>query len=214
MLVILMKKQVDKEHYDFSNYMSKRRWCSIWHQLDEVLSLTPENVLEIGPGPGLFKVVASGFGLKVETLDIADDLNPDIVASATDIPLPDQSYDVVCSFQMLEHIPFDMSIDALKEMARVSRRSIVISLPDAEIRWPYSLHVPKYGAKKFLIKRPFLKIKEHQFDGEHHWEINKKGYELKVVQEAIGNALHGFYINKTYRVPENPYHRFFVFSRN
>lgn len=167
-----MKKQVDKEHYEFSSYMSKRRWCSMWHQLDEVLSLEPDNVLEIGPGPGLFKAVAGGFGLKVETLDIAEDLNPDIVASATDMPLPDQSYDVVCSFQMLEHIPFEMSIAALKEMARVSKSNIIISLPDAEIRWPYSFYVPKFGTQNVLVKRPFLKIKEHQFDGEHHWEIN------------------------------------------
>ncbi|AJQ95470.1 class I SAM-dependent methyltransferase [Gynuella sunshinyii] len=208
-----MDKQVEKKHYDFSKYVTKERWCSIWHQLDEVLGLEPESVLEVGPGPGLFKAVAGGFGLKVDTLDIAEDLNPDIIASAVDMPLSDKSYDVVCSFQMLEHIPFDMSKNALKEMARVSRNHIVISLPDAEIQWPYSLYVPKRGTKKLLLKRPFSKIKEHEFDGEHYWEINKKGYELQVIQGEIENSLEGFKLKKTYRVPENPYHRFFVFER-
>lgn len=209
-----MKKQVEKEHYDFSKYMGKRRWCSIWHQLDEVLKLEPETILEIGPGPGLFKAVAAGFGLKVQTLDIAEDLNPDIVASATDMPLEDKSYDVVCSFQMLEHIPFEMSLDALKEIARVSKKHIVISLPDAEIRWPYSLHVPKLGTKTIQLKKPLAKVKEHVFDGEHHWEINKKGYELPAIQAEIEKAVSEFKLDKTYRVPENPYHRFFVFTRH
>ncbi|ERS11286.1 hypothetical protein Q673_11160 [Marinobacter sp. EN3] len=208
-----MKRQVEKEHYDFSKYMSKSRWCSMWHQLDEVLKLEPKTTLEIGPGPGLFKAVAAGFGLKVQTLDIAEDLKPDIVASATDMPLEDKSYDVVCSFQMLEHIPFKMSLDALKEIARVSGKHIVISLPDAEIQWSYSLHVPKLGTKTIQMKKPLVKAKEHVFDGEHHWEINKKGYELTTVQAEIEKAVSGFKLEKTYRVPENPYHRFFVFTR-
>ena len=64
-----MKKQVEKEHYRFSRYMTKERWCSIWHQLDEVLRLQPNNVLEVGPGAGLFKALAGNFELKIDTLD-------------------------------------------------------------------------------------------------------------------------------------------------
>ena len=212
-MVCIMKIQVNKNHYNFSRYMKKKRWCSIWHQLDEVLGLEPEKVLEIGPGLGLFKSVASVFGLRIDTLDIADDLKPDILASATDIPLADKSYDVVCSFQMLEHIPFDMTIDALKEMARVSKKYIVISLPDAEKRWPYSFFIPNVGIKSFSIKKPFHKIKENKFNGQHYWEINKKGYELEVIKKKFLDTLVGFELIKTYRVPENLYHRFFIFVR-
>jgi SAM-dependent methyltransferase len=208
-----MKKQVEKEHYDFSRYMSKKRWCSVWHQLDEVLKLQPERVLEVGPGPGLFKSVAQSFGLTIVTLDIAEDLCPDIVASATNIPAADDSYDVVCSFQMLEHLPFEMSLDAFHEMARVAKSHIIISLPDAEVRWPYSFYVPKIGSKTVLLKRPRLKVRDHEFDGEHYWEVNKKGFELEFILSNLLSFAEEFSLTKTYRVPENPYHRFFVFDR-
>ena len=48
------KVQVNKEHYQFKNYLNKKRWMSIWYQLNEVLSLEPESILEIGQGAGLF----------------------------------------------------------------------------------------------------------------------------------------------------------------
>ena len=85
------KKQVDKTHYEFYRYMSKGRWASLWHQLDEVIQLKPSNVLEVGPGPGAFKQMAILFGLAVETIDLDPDLKPDHVGSATALPFADAS---------------------------------------------------------------------------------------------------------------------------
>lgn len=82
-----MKKQVEKDHYTFGGYINKPRWSSMWHQLDEVLALEPETVLEIGPGPGVFKAVAKLFGPCVETLDLDPELKPDHVAPADEMPL-------------------------------------------------------------------------------------------------------------------------------
>lgn len=145
------EKQVEKGHYEFSRYMSKSRWCSVWHQLDEVQKLKPNRVLEVGPGPGLFKTVAATFGISVETLDFDPDLKPDHVGSATAMPFDDASYDVVCAFQMLEHLPYEASLQAFGEMARVSRRHVIISLPDARPVWRYQVHIPKFGPCDFFI---------------------------------------------------------------
>lgn len=206
-----MKKQVDKDHYRFSTYVGKRRWTSIWHQLDEVLSLEPETVLEIGPGPGVFKAVASVFGVRVETLDIDPDLKPDHLGSADDMPLDDNSYDIVCAFQMLEHVPYRTSLKIFGEMSRVARRYIVISLPDSRPAWPYSLHIPAKGDLKFIVPLPRMALREHRFDGEHHWEVDKKGYALNnIIGDFIAASSAKSY--KTFRVKEFPYHRFFVFS--
>lgn len=201
-------KQVDKSHYEFSRYMHKARWNSVWHQLDEVIRLKPGSVLEIGPGPGVFKNMASLFGVKVETLDIDPELRPDHVGSATALPFDDNTYDVVCAFQILEHLPYDVALKAFKEMVRVSRGHVVISLPDAKPVWRYHFYIPKLGVFDWLLSRPFHRMQRHHFDGEHHWEINKHGYHLSRVLEDFGAACS---LTKTYRVVENPYHRFLSF---
>lgn len=203
-------KQVDKSHYDFERYMTKARWTSVWHQIDEISRLKPKNVLEIGPGPGVFKKVASAFGIPVETLDLDPELNPDHVGSVTAIPFDDKTYDAVCAFQMLEHLPYETSLQAFREMARVSKRHIIISLPDAKTMWLYRAHIPKFGSHDILIPRPTLKVRNHEFDGEHYWEISKKGYDLSRIVKDFCEISQ---LIRTYRVPENPYHRFFIFSR-
>lgn len=208
-----MRKQVDKSHYEFSSYVRKPRWTSIWHQLDEVTKLNPKQVLEIGPGPGLFKTIATALGIHVETLDIDRELKPDHMASVSEMPFADSSYDVVCGFQMLEHLPWDDSRCAYLEMARVAKKGLVISLPDAAIRWPLSLHVPIIGKIDILVPKPSLRPQAHKFDGEHYWEINKHGYPLsRIIEELFSQPQIS--LKKTYRVPENPYHRFFVLSKS
>lgn len=207
-----MQKQVDKSHYEFGKYMHKRRWASMWHQLDEVIKLNPERVLEVGPGPGLFKAAAGVMGVRVETLDLDPELEPDHVASVFDMPFADSAFDVVCAFQVLEHLPFERSQEAFQEMARVANKAVVISLPDAATRWPMSFHVPMIGAVKFSIPKPRLAAPRHEFDGEHYWEINKAGYPLKRVTDAFLNA-GPVRLARTFRVHEHAYHRFFVFEK-
>jgi predicted SAM-dependent methyltransferase len=203
--------QVDKSHYCFSKYVKKMRWLSIWHQLDEVLSLEPHTVLELGPGPGLFKALATHFGIRVETVDLDPELEPDYVTSATELPMENDSYDCVCAFQMLEHLPYDQALQVLGEMIRVTKKHIVISLPDAKPVWVYMLHIPKLGRKTVHIPRPRLKKPVHEFDGQHYWEINKTGYSLgKVISDFTQNRAS---LIKTYRVKEYPYHRFFIFTK-
>ena len=208
-----MQKQVDKEHYAFSRYMHKQRWASVWHQLDEVLAFEPNTVLELGPGPGVFQAVASQFGPRVETLDLDPDLNPDHVAPADAMPFEDDAFDVVCAFQMLEHVPYEKSLAIFAEMARVARKGVVISLPDASRRWPYSLYIPKIGVLYILIPRPRIRAPEHRFDGEHYWEINKAGYPLARVRRDLAQAGQ-LRVSKMFRVSEHSYHRFFVFSKS
>jgi Methyltransferase domain len=201
-------KQVDKSNYEFTRYMHKERWSSVWHQIDEVVRLKPESVLEIGPGPGVFKSVAALFGIHVETLDLDHELKPDYIGSATALPFASGSFATVCAFQLLEHLPYEMSLKAFEEMVRVSERNVVISLPDDRPVWRFLF--PRFGSRGMLLPRPMSRLRHHEFDGEHYWEINKEGYELCKVVRDLSRFCR---LKSTYRNFDNTYHRFFVFEK-
>lgn len=202
-------KQVNQEHYEFKKYVTKLRWISMWHQLDELMRLRPERVLEIGPGPGLLKATAAQFGVSVETLDLDADLNPDHEGSVTNMPFPEQSFDVVCAFQVLEHLPYEMALEGYREMRRVSRGNLLISLPDAKLVRRYAGYFPKIGKIDWLVPRPFTRPKRHEFDGQHHWELNKRDYPLERIMSDFSDNES---VIRTYRVQEIPYHRYFVIT--
>jgi hypothetical protein len=131
-------KQVDHSHYAFHKYMSRARWASVWHQLDEVLRLAPASVLEIGPGTGVFKAAATAFGLQVQTLDPDPELKPDFVGSALALPLADAAVDLSCAFQVLEHLPYADSMKAFRRDGargappcgdQPARRAAAVALP-------------------------------------------------------------------------------------
>jgi len=208
----MRNKQANQSKYKFGKYMRKKRWLSLWHQVDEVLALGPSTVLELGIGPGFFKALMSHCGIPVTTVDIDPELNPDHLASATDLPFADDSYECVCAFQMLEHLPYEESCRAFSEMVRVAQKHIVISLPDAKKIRPLSIQYAKSERVIFLIPRPRISPRPHKFNGQHFWEINKKGYLLpKIIGDFTRH--HKIRIVNTYRVKENPYHRFFIFKK-
>lgn len=179
------KKQVEKSNYDFSNYVGKPRWSSTWHQLDELIQLQLDRTLEIGPGSGILKAVAALFGADVDTLDLDPDLQLDYVGSATDSPFPSNSFDVVCAFPVLEHLPYDTAMQAYQEMLRVSRGRVLISLSDAKLVWRYLLYLLKLGPFDFLISRPFAFSRKHLFDGQHYSEINTRRFLLSKAIEDL-----------------------------
>lgn len=111
-------------------YNTKERFASFWHQLDEVLELGGRTVLEVGPGSGLVTDWLRRAGQTVTTVDIDKAVAPDHVASVTELPLPDRSHDTVLCSEVLEHLPRDRVEPALRELARVADRGLVISVPD------------------------------------------------------------------------------------
>lgn len=208
-----MNKQVEPDHYNFENYMSLPRWNSIWYQLSEINRLKAKTVIEVGPGLGYFKVAASLMNIDIQTVDLDPALKPDHVADANDLPFDEDSFDVGCAFQVLEHMPFSIALGALSELARVARHYVVISLPDSQRTWRYLLHLPKFGERKISVKWPHLIKSNHEFDGEHYWELNKQNYGMKqVIASFLG--LGCLSLNHTFTPFENPSHRFFIFSIN
>lgn len=208
-----LQKQVEKAHYDFSRYVRKNRWNSFYHQIDEIIKTNPNSVLEIGVGAGISKCVLKDIlHYHYESIDIDEELHPDHTGSVLDMPFADKQYDVIGCFQVLEHLPFNDFEKALSELFRVANKAVIISLPNAES--VKQINIPKLIKSK-LIKKPFTQLKQHVFDGEHYWEINKAGYELDKIIRKIKTQgdVFNFVLEKEYRVYENPYHHFFVLKR-
>lgn len=197
--------------YQFREYISKERFCSYWHQIDEIMSLKPEAVLEAGVVYGFVSNFLKYSGVNITTLDITSEVKPDVVGSVTSMPFKDSSFDVAACFQVLEHLPFEDFEKALSELGRVSRRYVIISLPDVTRHARLFIKIPKIFEIKKLFQLPRLKDPVHVFDGQHLWEIGKKGYSLKKIMQYINK---GFNVIKTYRVFEIPYHRFFILEKN
>lgn len=206
-----MNKQVDKNTYNFENYCYSERWHSYWHQLKEILELSPKNVLEIGAGD---KVIAdyirNNTNIDYKCADIAEDLKPDIICSIDNIKSEDRAYEMVCAFEVLEHLPFEKLELALKELHRVSRKYVIISLPHWGRHFSIDIKLPFVKNIKCQCKISWPSI-EHKFNGQHHWEIGKKGYPLKEIKKIIIET--GFDIKKDYIAFYSPYHHFFVLKK-
>lgn len=206
-----MTLQVESNRYLFNKYVSKERFCSYWHQINEIMILNPESILEIGIGDGLVSNYLKHKGLNIITMDIDEGLNPDYVGSVLSMPFSDKCFEVISCFEVLEHLPYDDFYKALNEIYRVSRRYVVISLPDATRAYPLYIKMPKIGKFRILVPVPRLKVLKHKFDGQHYWEIGKMSYPLHRIIDDIKKC--AFQLVKCYRVFEMPYHRFFILEK-
>lgn len=202
--------QVGKSHYQGAAYRSKERWVSYHYQIELIERTGAKTVLEVGVGAGVLARELSARGISVTTLDIAEDLAPDIVGSVTSIPLPEKSVDVAVAFEILEHVRFEDVPHALRELARVARTHVILSLPHPG--WVFScvLKVPLLPRLELFFQIPFF-WKRHVFDGEHYWELGKRGYPVRrflCLAEKAGLRC----ISRT-RYADDPGHRFFSFTK-
>lgn len=202
--------QVDKSHYAGVAYRSNERWNSYWHQLALVAATNPQNVLEVGVGSGVVARELRSRGVAVTTIDIAEDLKPDVVGSVTDMPFEKNSFDCVLAAEILEHIEFSDVPQALSEIARAARTHAVISIPHPG--WVFSIiyKLPLLPRISLLFQLPFF-WKTHQFNGEHYWELGKKGYPTGHFIATAKEA--GLTLVSLEKHADDPAHRFFLFEK-
>lgn len=207
------KIQVKEGHYAKRSYNSLERFISYHYQIDSVLRAKEiESVIEIGAGNGIVAGYLSDIGIHVTTCDFDQRVKPDIVADIRNIPVPDKSYDAVLAFQVLEHIPFEDFVNALPELARISKKYVIISLP---YRSSYFELILKFPGIRTLFKRNFFDLslrfpiafKGFDTSGQHHWEIDRKKFSLGKVRKALEQR---FSIKEEFSPLLNKFHYFFI----
>ncbi len=194
--------QVAPEHYDFERYEDAERWMSYWHQIRAVLAVRPRTVLEVGPGSGVFRRYLEHTGVTVKTLDIDASRGVDYVADITrlDETLPaGLTFDAVCAFQVLEHLPLDQFETCLDNLARRSNQHVFLSLPyrGLRIRWSFW-----WGDYLLSLGHKFMLPWRHKPIPEHYWEL---GYPLTARKITRKIERHLDVVSRGF-IRENPYH--------
>jgi SAM-dependent methyltransferase len=197
--------QVDRTHYEWGTYVTRARWASLWHQVDEVLRSGAETCLVVGTGDGIVPGVLRGRGVSVATCDLARDVDPDVVADVRELPFGDGEFGCVLCAQVLEHVPVRDLGRAVSELARVAAHTVVISVPQRGRTWEVNVRVPLVGRLERAGSLPART--RHTFDGQHHWELGRGGLARSVFERTLADSAR---VERTFVVPSNPYHRFYV----
>lgn len=209
----MITPQVAPGHYHSHQYDTPERLYSYGCQIGTILEIGSRYVLEIGIGNGFVSRYLRDCGVRVTTFDLDGKLKPSVCGSVTNLPFANNSFDTVTCFQMLEHLPYEIVPNALAELARVAAKQVVLSVPDVSpyFQWKYDL--PFLGQCYGLRSLHFWPwSKQHTFDGEHYWELGKKGYSLRGFIASLQSA--GLTAYSWQRALGIPYHRFFVATKD
>jgi SAM-dependent methyltransferase len=207
--------QVGNGYYLTEEYASIERFISYFYQLDTIRNVNPSSILIIGVGDDVIPNLLRKAIPKVTTLDIDKSLQPDVVGDVRSLPFEAGTFDLVCAFQVLEHLPFDEQDKILSEMNRVSNKYVILAVPHRRTGFEIVL---KFPFMRTLIKKDFLRlsllfpIKFAGFEasGQHYWEIDWFTTKLSAVREKIKKH---FVIYKEFTPVLDPYRRFFVLKK-
>lgn len=202
--------QVKRNHYFTPAYNHKARWIHYWQQGRLILDSGVGAVLEIGPGGGVVTEFLRNAGLKITTIDIDSNLKPDVVGSVLNMPFKDNEFDLILAAEILEHLPFKNFQKALSEIKRVTKKNAIISLPDhRHTLFKISFKIPFLEQKNFILR--ISQFKKHQFDGQHYWEIGKKGFSVSKIKKEIKRS--GLKIISNFAPWDNPQNHYFILEK-
>lgn len=204
--------QVDTSHYFSSKYASLDRFISYFYQIDHIRNLHPKRLLFIGVGDGLVSdYIAKHAGIEIVTYDFDARLNPTVVGDVRSLPFPDNSFDAVVAFEVLEHIPLADAQIAVAEIARVTSKTFIMSVPYRRAGFEWILRFP--GIRS-LCKRDFLRVAlmfplvfgGFAESGQHYWETDARQFSAKKIRTMLRQW---FTITREFTAPLD-YYRWFI----
>jgi len=199
--------------YSFGDYISLDRWVSFYYQLKSILAVAPATMLEVGKGSGLIEsFIKRRTAIKYQSLDSDVRLEPDLLGDVRRIPAPDDSFDLVAAFEVLEHLPFAEFETVLGELRRVAKRYVLLSLPDSRPHFRFSFKIPLLPRFQAALKLPVGRRAKLPPTGpeSHWWEIGWRGYSPRRIRKALKKQ---FQILAEFVPYENQYHHFYLLKK-
>ncbi|MCK4539876.1 class I SAM-dependent methyltransferase [Candidatus Parcubacteria bacterium] len=201
-------------YYDMS-YNKLHRFILYYYQIFHVVKTKPQNVLDIGVGAKTVSDELKKMGLDVVTCDIDPNLNPDVVADIKNLSFKENEFDTVMACEVLEHLPFSDFEASLKELKRVAKNNVIISIPYfsgfTQLRFRMSLNILKLNIDRDMgavLRLPyFFKKVDINKNKKHYWEMGAKYYSKRKIRKIVNKY---FKIKKEFYVPLSPKHYFFI----
>lgn len=165
-------------------------WAARYYPITRILKshdmFEQGSVLEIGSGP-----VGLGRFRKVPFVgcDVSFPFEPSwpmtpMVASATELPLKDNEFDVVVASDVLEHVPPHLRKMVISEALRVARKLVIFGFPSGRPAWESDRELLNVYVKS--KRTPPGWLSEHMdapfpeseiFEGLEGWEMRQQGNE-------------------------------------
>lgn len=192
--------------------------CSIPIELGDV-----DSVIDFGSGRNLTKAILGHYGIQCTTVDVMGTYGPDLVAPIT-LGLELLPADLVCSFQCLEHNPYEVLTELMSTLTSYAKKYVLISLPydGGYVSWRFALRIPFLNIRKKLAFQicglggraiDISKLDQTKNPYQHHyWEVGRRGYSVKKV---VGDVERATALKLLRRIQNSnyPHHIFLLFEK-
>lgn len=202
------ERNLEKAAYYSTNYFQLKQLCSQAHQVRDIYMIKPKSIIEIGIGNGFTSSFLRQAGFEVTTVDINQNLSPDICCSIDELSstLAGSKFDLVVCCEVLEHMPFDKYEANIRTFREVSDQ-LYLTLPNysRSIGFGGFFKLPIFFREFSLyIDVPFPK----RLDNEHFWEV---GSSAETKKKNILHILKNYYPHVSQgQYALNPYHLSFT----
>jgi len=135
-----------------------------------------------------------------------------LVGRLPELPVSGNSFDLVCAFEVLEHIPFVLLKSCFIELSRVSNKLVFISVPNIknlDAKYKISVDI-KY--KNWKFKKKWQRTGKETLGNpkEHYWELGIDGINKNmIINEGKGASLK--FLDDNFI---DPWFHFFAFSKH
>lgn len=146
-----------KQEYNAELFKNKDLWANyglsenVQFRISFIADKIPKNVksiLDVGCGNGIMTNILNknfeqviGVDNSAEALESVE--GKSILSNCDNIKVDDHSFDLVLSSEMIEHLPDDVLTRTIQEFERISKRYILVSVPNNELLEARHIYCPK-----------------------------------------------------------------------